>query len=124
MSKLATKRPNEVRSILSLSEDQAEIWYAKPVSLGKISYRGGSWYTANGLRFGAARDAMDYLINLHSLGHKIEPSAAIELKVEPPTPPPAKRATGLRRGATDAREITVKSLIAFLKANPDVVIKP
>lgn len=122
MTKLASKAPKEVKSIVSVSDIEAEVWYAHPVKVGKIFYRGGSWYTTNGVRFAAARDAQNYLIKLHEEGTKIpmELPQGLATKVEVEAPKPRAQV----RGATAVNEVTVAALIKFLQANPDVLIKP
>lgn len=62
--KVADNRPAVVKSVVRITDEQYEIYYAKPQCLGKINKRGGYWYTIDGMRFVSSRDAMEYLIRL------------------------------------------------------------
>lgn len=73
MTKIANKPPETSSRPVYVTEDQYEIWYSKPVSLGLIDKRGDYWYTADGMRFASSRNAMAYLVKLYDLGHKVDP---------------------------------------------------
>lgn len=69
MTKIASSKPEAIRRPVYVDNNHYEIWYARPVSLGIIEKRGDYWYTPDGMRFIASRDAMAYLCRLSDLGH-------------------------------------------------------
>lgn len=73
--KVATNVPQAIQVPVYVTQTQYEIWYAKPLSLGKIDYRGNYWYTADGGRFASSRDAMRYLIRLYEATGKVQVAA-------------------------------------------------
>lgn len=64
MAKLAQKRPDVLKTVVQLNRTEAEVWYAHPVCIGKIEYRDGYWFCADGQRCVSARDAMHHLIQI------------------------------------------------------------
>lgn len=68
--KVATKKPATVQSPVYVTNEIYEIWYAEPVSLGRIHKRNGYWYTQDQMRFISSRDAMRYLIS--KAGHQVQ----------------------------------------------------
>lgn len=91
---VSRKVPEIVKAPVYVSDTQYEIWYSKPVSLGKVDKIGSYWYTLDGMRFRSSRDAMEYLIRMHETGTELvprtkEPKARLrkapERKVVPPS---------------------------------------
>lgn len=62
--KIASFAPEAIKRPVYVTNDIYEIWYSKPVSLGKIHNVKGYWYTADNMRFVSSRDAMEYLIRM------------------------------------------------------------
>lgn len=62
--KIARKVPQIVKSPVYVTDDCYELWYGRPVSLGRINKRGDYWYTVDGMRFMSSRDALEYLIRI------------------------------------------------------------
>jgi hypothetical protein len=62
--KVANKALEVSKRPVRITDDQYEIWYSKPISLGKIDKINGYWYTSDGMRFISSRDAMEYLIRV------------------------------------------------------------
>lgn len=77
MAKLAQKKPEAIKTVVSIGQDHAEVWYARPISLGRIDYQGGYWYTVDKMRFISSRDAMEYLIRMHDLKERGESPAPV-----------------------------------------------
>lgn len=121
MTKHATKVPKETKSILTLSDSHAEVWYAKPIPLGKIDFRNGSWYTRDGMRFGSARDAMNYLIKLSEVGKTVTDPTPVATKVETESEAPKVKAKTIRAAPSKAPSALTKEVIDFIKAHPEVL---
>lgn len=64
MTKIATRKPESQVRPVYVTNEQYEIWYSQPVSLGVINNRNGYWYTADNRRFASSRDAMGYLVHI------------------------------------------------------------
>lgn len=62
--KVANKKPKQYAGPVYVNKEIYEIFYSKPVSLGRIEFRGGYWYTVDGHRFVSSRDATKYLVGL------------------------------------------------------------
>lgn len=67
MTTIAKKKPSDFRTPVYVTESIYEVWYCQPRSLGKIERRGAYWFTEDGMRFPASRDAMNYLVRLEGL---------------------------------------------------------
>lgn len=87
--KVASKKPATIQSPVYITSDVYEIWYAEPVSLGRILKKSGYWYTQDGMRFVSSRDAMRYLISKRNPLPVIIP----ERRRETSTPPHTERRT-------------------------------
>lgn len=86
--KVARQTPKAIKSPVYVTEDQYEIWYCEPRSLGKIDKRGGYWYTRDGMRFVSSRDAMEYLIRMQPHRSEVAPIRQEMVKSELPTKKP------------------------------------
>lgn len=64
VTKIANKKPAELRRPVRINKMKYELWYCKPEMLGEINRRGPYWYTEDGMRFLSSRDALSYLIKL------------------------------------------------------------
>lgn len=62
--KVAESRPQVVKSVVRVTDEKYELYYANPKCLGTINKKGGYWYTADGMRFVSSRDALEYFIRL------------------------------------------------------------
>lgn len=62
--KVAQQAPEVTKRPVYVTSEIYEIWYSKPLSLGKIQNIKGYWYTADQMRFVSSRDAMEYLIRM------------------------------------------------------------
>lgn len=63
--KIATKAPKAFKSPVRINDHVYEMWYSRPVNLGRIHKRGKYWYTEDGMRFTGSRGALEYLIRMH-----------------------------------------------------------
>lgn len=91
MTKIATKKPEVQCRPVYLSQDVYEVWYAQPKSLGKITMRGGYWYTATGERFVSSRDAMGYMLRIAQLPIPANlQTKALSKPIPAPKPPEVK----------------------------------
>lgn len=61
---VSRKKPTEVKKPVYINDNCYELYYSKPVNLGRITKQGKYWYTEDGLRFISSRDALNYLVNL------------------------------------------------------------
>lgn len=132
MSKLAYKVPATVRTVVSIQKDLAEVWYSKPMSLGRIEYRDGYWFSVDGMRFMSSRDAMEYLIRMYELrtnGTSPEPivqGRAIAVPVEAQDQASPKRSTDspmrtkIVRKKTGIQDPFVSELLQYLRSHPEV----
>lgn len=77
MAKLAQKKPEAIKTVVSIAQNHAEVWYARPLALGRIDYQNGYWYTLDKMRFVSSRDAMEYLIRMHDLKERGETPAPV-----------------------------------------------
>lgn len=63
--KVAANKPKVIKSPVYVTNTQYDLYYAKPILLGRIARQeDGHWYTTDGMRFARSRDALDYLVKI------------------------------------------------------------
>lgn len=97
MTKIATNKPEVQCRPVYLNKDTFEVWYSEPKSLGKITNRGGYWYTADGHRFVSSRDAMGYMLRVGNMAIPINLQVKAKAMPVPVPPPPVKRVAPVSR---------------------------
>lgn len=70
---IAKRVPESVGVPVWSGENEVEIYYSRPVNLGKVNRVGSYWYTVDGRRFTSSRDAMAYLVALYEAGVELTP---------------------------------------------------
>jgi hypothetical protein len=73
--KIANSVPKAVKRPVRVTDSEYDLYYSKPVNLGKIVKKGIYWYTEDGMRFVSSRDALEYRIRVvESVASGREPS--------------------------------------------------
>lgn len=94
---IAKRVPESVGVPVWSGENEVEIYYSRPVNLGKVNRVGSHWYTVDGRRFTSSRDAMAYLVALYEAGVEptpqevATPEPVSEVEVEIPEKEKARR---------------------------------
>ncbi len=93
--KVANNKPQVSKSRTYVTQDCYEVWYSRPVSLGRIDRRNGYWYSADGHRFLSSKDATEYLVKLRDMQFPIRDEVLVRSTVAEPKPvaPTRKAAT-------------------------------
>lgn len=72
MAKLSQKAPDTFKTVVKLDSTTAEVWFCPPISLGIIQYKDNCWFTKDDMRFMSSRDAMEYLIKIHTMDQRYQ----------------------------------------------------
>lgn len=62
--KITRERPKATKVPVFLTEDCYEMFYCRPLNLGKITKQNKYWYTEDGMKFMSSRSALEYLIRI------------------------------------------------------------
>lgn len=107
--KVATQAPAVTKRPVYVTSEIYEIWYAKPMSLGKIHNVKGYWYTSDQMRFISSRDAMEYLIRMAEASSPIERAAIQQVQKPASEKPSAVAPVGRHLGPTHPATTTTTS---------------
>lgn len=122
------KPPKPVKSTVFVTNTKYEVWYAKPVSLGYVTYANWKWHSPDGTTFLSSRDAMRYMINLYDnqnpnaapvKPHQQQPDSPGRTgKTRPPIPLDSKRRSPV---ANDRKAQLIEKLIDILDTRDDLL---